>query len=670
MDFMRPPDMSFTDGGSVDLAAPPVDEIVDVEFTDVTADPAIELDPLETRRLMSRLKIDLGHARDKKKRVDERCYLDRQAYDLDPKATEYEGQPDLTTPGTRAKVDSVNGHMMQTINQKPFFAATSHTPEAVEIAPVYETALERELELADSKARLLDAPLEAGIVGTAIVGFELVERPSGELAVQLKLTRLENFSCYPVAVDDFSSCTTFRRFKLPWWKLRDMARTGLYDMEAVLALKGNSGGDNLTKEEGDDNSGGDSTFDENRMVELYEAFYRYAPTLPLTQDTGFLGEVNRTNVDDGSEAVLWQVIFSEQHERPLALRENPYRVAFDAPPYTPVRLSKKSGYVWGTSIPTLMRAPQKMEDDGMNDTLAYNQFARTPVIEVDRNSSLFRTYGESGGYKFRPGDMIPRNGPQNSGVNVVQLPHAVNAERQIIMGRELGDLVTFNDHMLQGDNYAPGRRTKYEVQSAYGSSATKLKNYLYTFANDMKLVGKMAWAMLDAFKVEPEGVYSVYDDGATALLSSDGIPANEMQMLMQAALPELTQDPETAQEASENIRYAMNGAVVQLGNIKLIKGAVPSTRRDDITFGLAGTSISADRQAKANAVTQFAPFMQMLQFASQDTRIWHILKDLLEGLDLLGWEKWLGPDPTTMDPQAFALAMQAQQEATATSTQL
>lgn len=671
MDFMRPPELDFTDGGMVDLAgsdnlatdlALPDGDVINAEFTDVSSESPVQLDTLEVRRLMSRLRLDLGHAKDKKRRVDDRAYRDRQAYDLDEKIQEYEGQPNLTMPKTRAKVDAVTGHLLQSINQEPFFAATSHTPEAVEVSPIYEAALERELGLANSKQQLLASPLEAGTVGTAIVGFELAQRPSGEYAVQLKLTRLENFYCYPVAVDDFSKSNTFRRFKQPFWEIRRMADEGLYDPLAVDGLRGSIGGENLTKEEADDNSGGDTLFDENRMVELYECFYRYTPSAESAYSL---------NREEGGGSVLWQVIFSEMHsEMPLVVRENPYQMAFDAPPYAPLRLAKKSGYVWGTSIPTLLRSSQTIMDESTNNILAYGQLARTPVVEADRNSSLFKTYGENG-YKMRPGDLIPRNGPQQAGVSVVQFPPATNAERELAMASESADEVTFNDHMLQGDNYAAGRRTKYEVQSAYGSSATKLKNYLLTFAADMKLVAKMAWAMLDAFKVEPAGIYSVYKDGSTALLSPDGIDAAELQMELQAMLPELMQDPTTRVEASENVLLdAQNGSIVQMGNLKLVKGGIPSTRRDDIEFNLTGTSISADRMVKAQAVQTFAPFFSMLPYAEQDTRVWHILKTMLEGLDIQDYKKWIGEDPMTPNAQAFAMAMAQQSEATANSSVL
>ena len=657
MDFMRPPEMSFTDGGMVDLAVSEnladdlaTTEATDVEFTDVTGDPPIALDTIEWRKLMSRLKLDLGHAKDKKRRVDDRAYQDRQAYDLDDKVQEYEGQPNLTTPGTRAKVDSVVGHVLSTIDVQPFFSARPETPESVDIAPIYEAALERELKLADSLGELLDTPQEAATVGTAIVGFELVTRPSGEIAIATPLTRLENFFCYPVATNDFSKCTTFRRFKLPYWEVQRQANDGLYDLEAVRLLRGDGSGENLTKEEGDDNSGGDTpTFDENRMVELYEAYYRYMPA-------------------DGDEATLWQVIFSEAHERPLALRENPYKAAFDAPPFAPARFARKSRYVFGVSIPTLMRSPQKIMDDSMNDMLAYGQLARTPVIEVDRNSSLFRTYGESG-YKMRPGDMIQRNGSKDSGLNVVQFPPAGNAMNEMQVANEMGDTVTFNDHMLQGDNYAGGRRTKYEVQSAYGSSATKLRNYMRTYSRDMLLVSKMVWALFDAFKVEPEGLYSVTKDGETGMLSSEGTDKDALQMELQTITQELMMNPETAVEANEKILLdSRNGAVVKMGDLEFKGGGIPSSRRDDITFSLTGTAISADQQAEQEKLIQWAQFMQMVPYGQQDTMVYHYLKRLALSFGFLDFVEFIGSDPRQVNPQAYMEAMALMQQQTQKSS--
>ena len=116
------------------------DPVTDVDFT-VLDEGAVVLSGLDLRTVMHRVRNDLNQAKAKKAKIDDEAYKDRQAYDLDEKVQEYEGQPNITMPLTRNKTDGVIGHLTEAVNQDPFFTAIAHTEEAAEIAPVYSAAM-------------------------------------------------------------------------------------------------------------------------------------------------------------------------------------------------------------------------------------------------------------------------------------------------------------------------------------------------------------------------------------------------------------------------------------------------------------------------------------------------------------------------------------------------
>ena len=99
---------------------------------------------------------------------------------------------------------------------------------------------------------------------------------------------------------------------------------------------------------------------------------------------------------------LYHIICTKDTYKPLSIKLNPFREAFEMPPYTPVRLAKRPGYIFGGSVSKLLRAVQKIADDAMNDRLAYNKFAITPIIQGDATNPIFkRLQAGAGSYRVR-----------------------------------------------------------------------------------------------------------------------------------------------------------------------------------------------------------------------------------------------------------------------------
>ncbi len=616
--------------------------------------PAIELDSYNLDRIMHRVRSAHSQAIAAKGKVDEDAKLDRRAYDLEDKPQAYAGQPNITLPLTRNKVDGMVGQLISAaFDAEPFASATPLTEDAVDVAPIWDAAMERELKLDGAMDAFKMSLREAAIVGTTFLGFSLAKMETGERAVQAHLTRLENFSCFPVEADDLSDATTFRRFTVPYFKVKEQAALGSYDMDTVRGISRYSGGVSmpLTKE-AEDNFNQVNFFDEeNRPVELLEVFLRYATEEPVTSFSQMQDEI--------TPSALYHVVCTARDFKPLSVKLNPFREAFDMPPYCRISLAHRPGYLFGGSISKLLRAVQKIADGAMNDRLSYNKFALTPIIQGDSNNPIFRRLAQGG--RLIPGTAIPTNGrPDVAGIQALQLPPPIVTIEDMDLAMKYADMGTHSDFQLTGQ--MPSKRmTAYETQQSRGAGELKLRISMMDFGDDVAKALKMFWALFDAYKVQPEGLIEIYQDGDTQFLSSEEIPQEMFSQELEGMVSEAeqNQDMELLQELMSKVQpNPETGELERIGDVRLVHGGIPSTRRGDLSWSLANMSTSADKAGMMQQLDAFAPYLQLLPQADMDTRIWEFLKLRLQAADIKAWKKLIGADPRKIQPPEEYGAMQ------------
>lgn len=643
---------------------------IDVSFRDVgpagNVSAQLQLDQYNLDRLMHRVRQAHGEAIAAKGKVDRDAVRDRQAYDLEDKVQAYKGQPNITLPLTRNKVDGGIGQLIAAaFDSDTIAAADPLTDEAVDVAPIYDALMDRELKLDGADQTLKMSLREAAIVGTSFVGFNLTRMSTGETAIQANLVRLENFHFFPLEVDDLSDCTTFERYTMPYFRMKEQAAAGVFDPGKVAEMKNRYGSSQpLTKEAKDAQSQTSFWDDETATKELLRVYIRYTPE---SKENLYAS----TPTSDLRPPTLYQVICEKSSFLPLSVKPNPLREAIDMPPYAPMRIAKRAGWLPGGSWAKLLRAVQKIADDAMNDRMAYNKFAITPVIQGDSSNPIFQRLEKTGG-RLVPGTVIPTNGrPDMAGIQALQLPSPVVTIEDLNLAVEWADQGTHSDFQLSGQ-MPTKRATLGEVQMARGAGELKLRVNMLDFADDFTNALKMAWALIDAYKVDPQGVMEVSRDGATHLVSSDEITPEMMSEQVQAMVQEAqqSQDMETLQELATKIKMVDDpmtgmptGVIEKIGDYKLTKGGVPSTRRGDIGWGLASMSTVADKATLRANLDAFAPYMQWLPQADMDTRTWEFLKMRAVAADIKGYKKFLGADPKrSLPPEAFAQMQQPVQE--------
>lgn len=576
------------------------------------------------KQITARARYDLYRAKARKTSLNARAKYHRKILDLESKSPAYEGAPDITLPLMRSKRDGVVAHLTDALDVEPFFSAEGLTEEAAEVAPIWEALMERELNASDGKERYLMALREAVDVGTATIGWSIALGPDGEPLIQETLTRFENFYAYPVAVDDFTNCSTFRRYKEPWFILKEMADSGMLSAECVEDLhQGGGSGEEITWEEARDGDRDGEFSPDQELHELWECYVRW-------------------------EGELWRVVFSERLNKALSVKRNPFREAFDAPPFEPLRVIRKPGYVWGHSVPMLLEAIQKIMDNAEISRMAYNQFAISPIIMADRMNPFTRQLAEGG---VAPGMVIQTIGsPDVNGVRVLEMPKPDITIEDQELAQRFADMATFTDFQVEGAPFASSRRTATEVRTSFNVGTLKLRRMLMDLRADLTRAAKKRWALIELFKVRPKGVLPLYREGKQYLLSDEGVSEEEMGQLLVAWLQaEGPVDPMMLEQERQSLA----------SDYQLVSGGIPSVKRDDVRWVPNGTDIIPDKVAELQKLDGFAPFLSMLELAQQDERIWYFLKTRLQLMGRHDWRKFVGENPRVrMENQQYMEAMQ------------
>jgi hypothetical protein len=573
-------------------------------------------------RLVSRARNNLDMAMGRKRSLDSEVLEYRRAIDVEPKnALPYDNAPDITMPLTRSKRDGVIAHLLDALDVEPFFSAKALTASAGQIAPTWEALMEREMIAVGAREKYLGGVSESVDTGTGHIGWSLAVGGDGEVFVQESLIRFEDFAVYPVRVDDNTNVSTFHRRTEPWFVLDEMANEGLLDREAVDKLKGGSSSEGETHAETRDQTTDGGAFDDEQEVHTYfECYIR------------FRGE-------------LWQVILTRRHNDPLAARRNPFREAFDAPPYEPLRIMRNPGYYYGYPFPRLLDALQKMMDTAQLSRMAYNQFALAPVIMADRMNPFIAELQKGG---LHPGQIIPTIGnPNVNGIQPVVFPKPDLTLEELSLAQRFADLASFTDFQLQGSPFAASRRTATEVRTSFNIGTLKLRAFLRTIREDLARAARKRWALIEYFKVRPNGVEMIHRDSEAFIISSDGIAPDEVQLAVQEFVAtETGGDPEASQQLMAEVGSMKS-------DVNILDVGIPSMKRSDIRWVANGSDVIPDKVAEMQKLDGFAQFVPLLPAAQQDSRIWYFLKTRLQLMGRHDWKLLVGDDPQLRNDGAF-----------------
>lgn len=586
-------------------------------------------------QITDRARHDLYRAKSRKSKLNTQAKYHRKILDLEPKSPAYEGAPTITMPLMRSKRDGVVAHLTDALDVEPLFSAEGLTEEAQKVAPTYEALMERELNATDGREQYLMGLRESVDMGTSTIGWSIALGSDGGPRIQEFLTRFENMYAYPVSVDDYTNCSTFRRYKEPWFLLKRMADQGLLDPEAVDELReGGDSGEEITWEEERDQNRDSEFSPDQQLHELWECYVRW-------------------------EEVLYRVVFTERLNRALSIHENPFKDAFDAPPFEPLRVIRKPGYLWGHSLPMLLEAIQKIMDNAQISRMAYNQFAISPVIMADRMNPFTKQLAQGG---VTPGMIIPTAGPPNmNGVEVLPFPKPDVTIEEMELAQRFADMSTFTDFQVQGAPFAQSRRTATEVRTSFNVGTLKLRRMLMDLRSDMTRAAKKRWALIELFKVRPKGILPLYREGKQYIIADEEIAGEEIQQYIQEWLGQSGDDPQLMQQVMQEVQQGLN-------QYELIDGGIPGVKRDDIRWVPNGTDIIPDKIAELQKLDGFGPYLSLLGPARQDQRIWYFLKVRLQLMGRHDWRKFIGDDPEVrMKDQQY---MQVMQEAMTQSGQI
>ena len=596
-----------------------------------TDEGLIALSNEDEQRLLYQVRDALSKAEGVMANVRQRARIDRNYYEMLEKIPAYKDGPNYTVPTTRNKTDGVFSHILETIEQTPLFSVSGYTEDDIAVAAVNQAYLEREVAFGDNRERLTSGTVkETGVVGTAFVYLEMVEGPNNEPFVQAGIAKLENMFIYPVEVNDLSQCFVARRFKQPYYILEEQAERGLLVPERVEKLRSSFAvGDSLVPNKTQPDQTQDFHFSEEMHPhELFEFYIRFRPK--------------------GEKISLFHGIYHQPTHQLLRATLNPYREAFDAPPYRNVRFMSHENYALGTSLPSVLRTPQKIFDDALNSRAAYNRIAATPPYLYNWNNKQLRKALQDG---IIPGMGIPNMGPMDRrDIGAIEFPHPNLTIQDMEMARQLADEATYNDATIGGIS-GTTRKTKYQFQTEFNVGMLRLRLNLRDYIYDMSSVGQMIRAMQVAYKVRREGIVKVDTDSRISKLLSFTPITTEM---LSQDIPQilLSMPPEELQD------FDLVGFATDFERM-LVNNTIPPASHQGLKVSMTGSKIISDKVYESAMYEEFASYISLLPHAAEDTRIWYYLKRVAESKGIIDWRRLIGEDPQTkLDNATFSQIVQ------------
>ena len=610
----------------------------------------IQLSGEDLRRFTFRFKYSLDNAISKMSKIHNEAEHDRKVYDTRPRAQEYEGQPNVTTPISANKADGVIANFRDAVEQRPLIAFNpegvgSAAQEAAQIAPVLSAYFEREINRSGSREILTaDVIREAVVVGTGIPRFSITQHENEEVFVQADIIRLENFFVDRISARSLADVFCAYRRKWRYYELQEMTDDGYLDPVALERVsKFTATGEEIISEEEDESFFEDTVLqEENTLHTVFVGYMRY-------------------RAGDDSRSIIYEAMYHKPSMSFLSIRKNPYGKALDVPPIGLARIGKRTGYLFGRGIIRRLHAEQQMADNAINNHLAINNLAANPPFLYRANSPFGRFLERNGRFGIRAGMGIPTySSPDVGDVKNLEFRNPGYNIQDISIAQEFASQATYTEESIGSSSQ--GRRTLGQFQVEVQKGNIRIRLDLADIAYDYANIFTMAWAMVNAYKIDPQGIVEVTEKGK--LLAGRTISKQEtMQLIQEIVLPlaqngtlqpDQTQDPKTGQPVGFQ-KY--NEQI----NSLLTDGMIPSTRRSDLTISLAGTKIIADKVSELQMLMQLTPLITtLIPAAEKDSYFNYHLRTIIQTMGFKDVEKRMPSDPGTFISDATDRAKYAQ----------
>lgn len=630
------PDMDFTGPSAFDFGD------FDAGFDDFLGGPAegaIQLSGADFERFRYRFMAAYESARGNMREIHANAKRDREVVRTLPRVPAYPGGPDITTPLTANKVEGVIAHMRDALEQSTIFTFSvngtgASAAEAAATVPLREQLLEREINLSGSRERILSQlPREAVTVGTGIAVLSLAQY-AGEHFVQIgQLVPLERFFVDRINVDDLHHTTCFYQYKERRYNLDEQAERGLLDAEALESIPLTSQGEGVDPTLDElENFFTDNTAlaEENTVMTLVRGYMRFRAE----------GDVTR----------LYECVFDSGTRTILALRENPFREAFDMPPLFLVRVGKTAGQLFGRGIPRRLEPIQKVSDNAMNTHLAVNNMAASPPVMYRNDSPFGAALKASGNGGIYPGMLIPTL-PSPNPSDVAILQDFVNpglAMQDLGIARQLAGDATYTEEAI-GTASDP-RKTLGQFNIEVQRGTLRVRTDMGDVAYDLAFGGRMYDAAVLAFKLAPAQIIEVTQGGK--LLSLDPIDTSDIEMQLAEIGEGMLLSGEASMEDLVLVQEAFNTA-------RLTDGRIPYARRDDLVVSVRGTKIIADKMGELQILMDVVgPLVtSLIPAARQDEYANYFLRKVLWAAGLNDVDKLVPPPPNShLDDGSFNAA--------------
>lgn len=584
---------------------------------------AIELTGDDLKRFTFRFDYSLSNAMTRMEKIHRDARIDRAVYKMMEKPQDYPGQPNITSPLSANKADGVLAHIIDAAEQRPLY---SFTPEGIgkpaevasQVASVCEAYLEREINRTHSRERLIrEIPKEAVQVGTGIAKLAMAQYPNGEWFAQAdRIIKLEHFYVDRINVPNLKHTFCAFEFRERFYVLEEWAEQGYIDAVALEEIKAAHSANftrTIEEEEAEFDEWNFAMQQENAVYKLYEGYMRFRPT----------GQ---------SKSEIFQCIWSSEYKKPLAIRRNPVRDAFDAPPIKLVRIGKQSNNLFGRGIMRRLNAEQRMADNGINNHLAMNNLAASPPFLYRMHSPFGKAL--DGKKTLRPGQGIATlSAPGDGDVKILEFPNNGLNFQDVEIAQSFADKATYTEEAI---GTSAGRKTLGQFRVEVQRGSMRLKLDVGDFAYDMADLGTMLWAMMNAYKVSADGVVEVEQGGK--LLGARDIPTYEVSEVIDGILVGMVESEQMSDEEVQEFMASFPD--------RLTAGRIPSARRSDLTISLTGTKVIADKAAELDMLFQLTPYITALfEGAKRDSYLNYHLRSIIEAMGFKDVEKRIPKDP-------------------------
>lgn len=591
------------------------------------SEPAIGLTGADFERFRFRFMAAYASAKGSMAEIHRNAKLDREVVRTLPLVPQYPGGPDIRTPLTANKVEGVIAHLRDALEQSTIFTFSvngtgASAAEAAATVPLREQLLEREINLSGSRERILSQlPREAVITGTGIAVLSLAQYADEHFVQVGQLVPIERFFVDRVNVDDLHHATCFYQYKERRYNLEEQAERGLLDADALAGLPVTSQGEHVepTLDELEnfflDNS---SLAEENTVVTLVRGYMRFRA--------------------EGDVVRLYECVFDAGSQTILALRENPFRAAFDMPPIALVRVGKSAGYLFGRGIPRRLEPIQKISDNAMNTHLALNNMAASPPVMYRNDSPFGAALKASGNGGIYPGMLIPTL-PNPNPADVAVLSDFGNpglAVQDLGIARQLAGDATYTEEAI-GTSTDP-RKTLGQFNIEVQRGTLRVRTDIGDVAYDLAWLGRMYDASILAFKLAPAQIIEVTEGGK--LLSLDPVDVREIQSELTEIAQGMLASGEATLEDLQLVQESFNQA-------RLTDGRIPFARRDDLVVSVRGTKIIADKMGELQILMDVVgPLVTtMIPAAREDEYANYFMRKVLWAVGMNDVDKLVPPPP-------------------------